>query len=340
MAKRAVVLSAEVELSQTDVPFKTRGENEGYAHLLDVALESGINLVLAHPDCCAGKTVASHWRREATAWHSGETIEFDAVWDRDCRVTREKQPLFSEFTRQEVPLLNNWEFERFVSDKHQNFYMLPDRVPFGVCISRSTDGIHGVNRAVEIFRQSTLHSDLTTDRLMLKPRTSYASEGIVVIEGAREVQADEVDSRFEYLLQGFLETGAGVPELGITSRHDLRVIVCDGKPILSYMRCPSEGNVVSNVAAGGSLHYVQLDALPSEVLSLVAEVDKQLSEYSARLYAIDMGRGKSGRWWLFEINARPGFTWDSENAEDVENKKYLHQQAVSWFARHCPLLKA
>ena len=38
-----------------------------------------------------------------------------------------------------------------------------------------------------------------------------------------------------------------------------------------------------------------------------------------------MGRGKSGRVWVYEMNGKPGQVWDPENPIDIEKTKELQE---------------
>jgi len=333
VSKEVVVFSADIDPeAAAEKPFTIQpSDNEAYGSFFDAASESGYSFLLCHPDRYLNGEVQVHWLRESGEWKIRGEAKVVSVWDRDCRDTLDKRPLFENLTAKRIPICNSWQMDCQLSDKFQNFYLAPDRIPFGLCLENP---LQSLASAVDIFKRSGLPEDLSTEMLLLKPRHYYGGRGIVVLDDRRGGVPEQIPARGDYLLQSFLETSGGIVELGVSGRHDLRIVMVDGQPVLSYVRCPVEGGVISNVGEGGQIVYFDLEQLPEEALRLAAGIDRHLSKYPARMYSVDMAQGKSGRWWIFEINARPSFTWNADHEQDVSNKSKLHRIAIEWFDRH------
>jgi len=65
------------------------------------------------------------------------------------------------------------------------------------------------------------------------------------------------------IVQQFVDSGSGIEKLNIEGVHDLRVVVVDGKPVLSYIRQPESG-YIANVAQGGTMEFVKLKMCPKK----------------------------------------------------------------------------
>jgi glutathione synthase/RimK-type ligase-like ATP-grasp enzyme len=106
-------------------------------------------------------------------------------------------------------------------------------------------------------------------------------------------------------VQKFVDSTRGIPSLDVEGVHDLRIVVLDGEPLVSYVRQPKSG-LISNVSRGGSMENVELTDLPGEVLDIVEEVDEELEDYSDRLYSVDFIFDEDENPWILELNSKPG----------------------------------
>ncbi|MEM7588438.1 MAG: hypothetical protein AAF560_33930, partial [Acidobacteriota bacterium] len=130
------------------------------------------------------------------------------------------------------------------------------------------------------------------------------------------------------IVQAFLETSSGIPELGIRERHDLRLILRDGEIVLAFARMPAESSYVSNCSQGGRELPLAVADLPLRVTRFAAEIDARLSRFGPRLYSLDLGVGRSGKIWIYELNTMPGIVWD----DNLPQNKPLHRKMQSLVA--------
>lgn len=145
---------------------------------------------------------------------------------------------------------------------------------------------------------------LKTDRIVIKPLTGYGGEGVVVTD---KEKPDTASLILPCIAQEFIDTSRGIPGL-VDGMHDFRVIVMDGDIVLSYIRTPPPHKFTANVSQGGKEIEVLRDMVPSEVEKIVAIVEEKFRQFPRRLYTVDMGLDVSGRWKVFELNTRPGFS--------------------------------
>lgn len=147
-------------------------------------------------------------------------------------------------------------------------------------------------------------ASLATDTVTLKPLSGWG--GFNVIIGARE-EVIQKNKQYPCIVQEFIDTAQGIDGL-VDGMHDFRIVSLNGEVGLSYIRTPPPGMFTANVSQGGREIEVPPDAVPPEPHRILAEVDRAFSTYTPRIYTVDMGRDRDGRWYVFEINAKPGFS--------------------------------
>lgn len=132
------------------------------------------------------------------------------------------------------------------------------------------------------------------------------SSGETVFVGKKsDVRHGMKHVEFPYQVQEFIETAKGIPGV-VDTRHDLRLLMMGGIPILATLRTPPEGGFKSNLGYGGKNRLVHLDELPKELFELAGQIDSVLEQYAPfRLYSADFGLTENG-WKLFEVNGWPG----------------------------------
>jgi len=167
------------------------------------------------------------------------------------------------------------------------------------------------------------------DKVAVKELTG--SSGIGVFVGSKK-DAAKVDMKFPLLVQEFIETSGGVP--GITKkRHDVRVVLANGEPIIATLRTPPEGGLKSNIGYGGENRLLSVSELPQDLLELCAKIDNKLEQFGEfRLYSIDCGLTPNG-WRLFEANSMPGVINQARGEQAV-----TYQDKVTSFLKQAALV--
>lgn len=297
------------------------GFAESYAHFVDLGKQHGWSVILGHHSRYRRGQLESGWIWDGE-WRKVSDVKISFVHD---RFSGEGSSLVrSDLAARNILVFNHPELESQTRDKLRSYEIFPHLIPSTI----ATDA-DGVRDAVNEMRSRDIHPDLSKERLFLKPREGHGAQGIIIIEKDIPFIPPE-----KYVLQPFLETADGVPELGIDGRHDFRIIIVNGVPRYAYLRIPPEGSLVSNVSVGGRRRYVALKDIPSSFLQVAQEISSRFAEYMPSIYAVDMGRGRSGKVWVFEINGRPSLAWRSQDSEsEVSLKKELQEMVWSAIIR-------
>ncbi len=159
-------------------------------------------------------------------------------------------------------------------------------------------------------------SKIKSDWVVLKPFNGLKGIGIFI--GSKiDALNFEFDKKYNrYIAQEFVDTGSGIP--GITSgRHDLRIVIVNGKPVWCHVRVPAEGSLLANAAQGGNLTEIDFEKVPESIKEIVGKVSKLFSEkFDNPLYSLDFGMEKDGIPFIFEINDQMGFPKEGMEKRD------------------------
>lgn len=188
-------------------------------------------------------------------------------------------------------MLNDPALDRLCTDKWETYELLPAYFPRTVI----------VHDAAELARAG---SALMGDRLVAKPLDGEEGKGVRI--GPREEILRSV-AAYPYLLQEFLDTSGGIPGI-VEGMHDFRLVSVSGEIVLSYVRTPPPGEMLANVARGGSEVQVPVDGIPEGARLLFDDVDRVLARFPKRVYSVDCCRAPDGAWKIIELNAKPGLT--------------------------------
>lgn len=148
---------------------------------------------------------------------------------------------------------------------------------------------------------------LRTDTIVMKPTSSYGGDGVWI--GPRSDMP--TPATFPVVIQEFIDTSGGIPGV-CEGRHDLRLITLGGRLVDCYVRRPAKDGYLSNVAQGGSIKQVPLDAVPESAKQLATKIDAAFSNFPDRIYSADMGLDSDGTWKLIELNSPPGLPQHEE----------------------------
>ncbi len=149
---------------------------------------------------------------------------------------------------------------------------------------------------------------LQTKWIVIKPTNGLKGLGIFI--GPKDAAFDfQFSTNTKYIAQEFIETKNGIPGIA-NRRHDLRVVIINGKPVWSHVRIPPEDEYKANMSGreGGSLKEVLVANLPESVIKIVKEIaPKFTKKYDSPIYSLDFGFDEKGKPWVFEINDQIGF---------------------------------
>lgn len=157
--------------------------------------------------------------------------------------------------------------------------------------------------------------DTTPGELVVaKPTIGKTSEGVHIgpkAEIAQMLGGMSLGSQ-PMLVQAFVETERGMPELGIQGRHNARVVLIGGRPIFAFGRLVAKGSDIIKNDSFDSLHFTGPDDFPDDLLGGVEQVRRALASLPDGMntvVAADFMRGsvagEDDRLYLCELNRRP-----------------------------------
>lgn len=267
--------------------FKAKHYEEAYNEIFDLLVKKGIHVVwlMGQGTYVGHGAFTKHWVQVRQSdgrylYKKQGHITVDAVFDKDH---------FKDDGH--VLKVNNDRLYQLCWSKEKTYEVLGDFHPKSVLVRDETE----------------LDDALITipgDKIAVKTLTG--SSGLGVYVGSKtDVHTEQELLRYPLLVQEFIETSGGVP--GITdSRHDIRVVLLNGEPVVATLRTPPEGELKSNIGYGGAHRLLSVRELPEELLELCASIDKKLESYgNFRIYSVDFGLTPHG-WRMFEANGMPG----------------------------------
>ncbi|MCB0836045.1 MAG: hypothetical protein KDD99_05220, partial [Bacteroidetes bacterium] len=302
-------------------PFQKHNENDTYAHLSELCNQANINLYITHFANAINDSMVLSWRFENGEW---KMLELPAS---EITISYADLPqnfpsanvLRNLLIKNGVIFINHLNMSDSLTDKVLTYQLFPNSIPptFDTSLPDLSERLLNVST----------HPDLRTDKIILKPRYGERGKGIEVIELA-EVDSDRVAQMEDYIIQPIMESDSGIPELGIEGRHDLRMLVYNGEIKDCFVRVPQKDNFICNQSHGGRLIYININDIPEKIRGIAGEIDKALSHYSPRYYSIDIGVGRSGKIWVYELNTMPGVVWNAD-ASDKEKYFPMHKTIVN-----------
>ena len=326
----ALLIATIVRCSPHPLPFVKDEENASYGHLAALCADRGLDLHLTHHDNLSGGAEDGQAKALAWGWRGGAWQRMDLPLAGISLCYADLPPNFSgaeAFRRalesHPIRIVNALKLSDLLTDKLATFQLFKEDVP----LTWSADAPDLTSRV----RAARHHPDLSVDKLFLKPRFGERGRGIYVtgLEGL-----DEHPARLfqDYIVQSFLETGSGIPELGIHERHDLRLIVRNGEIVLAFARMPAAASYVSNCSQGGREMPLAIANLPDFVVRFAADIDARLCHFGPRLYSLDLGIGHSRKIWIYELNTMPGIVWDDKLPENKPLHLNMHRILADWLS--------
>ena len=320
---RCVLLIATIVRSSPQaLPFETVDASSSYGHLAGLCAERGYDLCVTHYDNCSGSKVLA-WAWQNGSWHlTNLPLAKISLCYADLP---DSFPGAKAFRRalesRSIPVVNALRLSDLLTDKLATHDFFEEHVPLTLRVD--------LPDLVDRLRDRRLHPDLSTGKLFLKPRYGERGKGLYVTDLAG-LPGHPALGYADYILQAFLETRDGIPELGIHCRHDLRLIVCDGQVVLAFVRLPTGESLVSNCSQGGREVPLSVRRLPARIIRFACSVDARLQPFGPRLYSLDLGIGRTGKIWIYELNTMPGIVWDDLLPANKPLHQKMHRILANW----------
>lgn len=224
------------------------------------------------------------------------SLKMDAVFDRSGGMSFPPKDIGYK-------VLNNIYFKRLCNNKNETHKIIGEFMPKSARITNADELLE----QLKLFSESSL--------AVLKPAKGMCGKGII-IDHPEKIARIHIEDRQEYVLQEFVDTSEGIPEI-IGGYHDLRIVIADGKIVLSHVRIPREGSLLANVAQGGSIQEVPVKDIPKFIIDMIKKIQTRIDEkFDYPLYSIDLGIQDEIRLFVFELNDQIGFPSEQMEAKE------------------------
>jgi glutathione synthase/RimK-type ligase-like ATP-grasp enzyme len=282
-------------------PFKKDHVNTTYEYFTDLAYKKDSKIFIGRFDWYSDGRFQKAYSFDGENWEKLNDVEIDVVFDK-YRFDEQTIGLKKEIDDRH-PVLNSFEVEQICKDKLLAYEKFPENHP-----ETREATLENVEKMLKKY-----------GKVVVKPLAAHAGEGVEIIDDISEF--DESEGK---IVQQFVDSGSGIEKLNIEGVHDLRVVVVDGKPVLSYIRQPESG-YIANVAQGGTMEFVKIEDVPEKAMKIVDSVVDMLDE-KQYVCGVDMIFDRNQKPWILELNSKPGMSF--YNKKEIKEWKDPYIKAV------------
>ena len=281
-----------------------RGHETAITHPINLTIRDSITLSLCKTIKNVGKltsNVSSFYKNVEFDSEMRQLDEFDVIFMRDNPPMDSLVLNFLDSIKDDVFIMNAIGGLREANNKiYTAAYYDPERdlIP----TTHVSKNIEYLQRIIE---------ESESDKMIMKPLDGYGGSGVIVIEKAAM-------ANIKSLLDFYINGTKGQSDYVILQDYvegaedgDVRILMLNGEPIGALRRRPVEGDVRSNISAGGSVEKYKLTA--SDKI-LCKKIGKKLVRDGIYYAGLDLIGGK-----LIEVNVMsPGTITDINRLNKVK----------------------
>lgn len=318
----AILNNETVRPETSDRPFFSETHNLGYSALFERASEMNVPILLAHDGDYSHGKVRAAWYYGYGQWHKGGEQKIYGIYDKFESSSPWGRQLLADAASRGIPIFNDPLLTMVVDDKLLSYVNFPEFVPYTAYFGKGTSDIQKV---IQDFQEQCLeqgYGEITS--FICKPQTGSAARDIFRFNQSNIMDIFHIPNG-EYVLQPFIESKEGIPEIGLKGRHDFRLILGNGEFVTSFIRQPKGDGFISNdFDSKEMVYFTHENEIPPKFLEVAKKIDQKFAHIRPRLVSYDLVRNQDGRVLCFEMNARPGLMFDPENPQDVDGARRLH----------------
>jgi glutathione synthase/RimK-type ligase-like ATP-grasp enzyme len=278
-------------------PFTNKDYQYSYEYFYSLCQKNGVQMYRASYEWYDYK---NHFFRYAWIyvgkngnWKRVKNIKPDLIYDK----TKARMETYykKSLIARHYSFINNLRFTQIIDDKFLTSKLFSEWSKESFIVKNNAE------------LQKTL-GYIKTTRVVIKPISESGGKGILIISknAARKLALND-----EYIVQEFIDSSHGIS--GITDgTHDLRLVFVNKKVVYAYIREPKKGNLLANLAQGGSLKIVPNKLIPASVLPIIQKAHKIFASFSPRIYTIDIMYDTNKKPWVVELNSMPGLYFTPE----------------------------
>jgi glutathione synthase/RimK-type ligase-like ATP-grasp enzyme len=210
-----------------------------------------------------------------------------------------------------VALSNTLEIDNICTDKWKTYELLEEFCPKTIVTHNDQEFESGLT-AIE------------TKKIVIKPLDQEEGHGVYIgdIEYIKSSPKE-----YPLLIQEFLDSSAGMPGF-VDGIHDFRVALMNGEIVYSFVRTPPPGELLANIARGGTSQVIPEPNIPQEAKDLVFKIDEKMAKFGNRFYGVDMAFTPQGLR-IIELNSKLGLHENNRHPIFIEFKKKLAKYLVN-----------
>jgi hypothetical protein len=338
------MLNSEIPgIGSGKTPFYSRSLSDSYVHFFHLAHRGGGQMLFASAeDFLPDGTIRGHWVPRGRDWVPvTEAAALDLIFDK----LGGNDPLFTSVIERaielQIPVFGHYGLNRFVGDKWACYQAFSEHL----ALTRLMDGDRqSIEEQIDAFfelmdRHYAQHDEVA----VLKPRWGWESRGLFLLarrpggvtahllSGDQLTQPAHLEqlldsvARHPYVIQAWVNTTRGIPEIGLQAeRHDARFVFVISEPgtasfLQAYVKTPQE------------MLYFPIERFPAQAIALLEAVAERVAQsFPYGIFCIDLMRDVSGRWFVTELNDQVGFNIDFDSERDVHGvtelmERYLHE---------------
>ncbi|MDD3083652.1 MAG: ATP-grasp domain-containing protein [Candidatus ainarchaeum sp.] len=291
-------------------PFIDFEFNIAYSLFSEIGKEFDIKVIFAKYSDYSNGFIKKYWFFEKKWEKSNNKVKPNLFYDK-FPMTKEGISLKKKLSKKNI-LFNSFELELFCKDKYLQSKKFPEFSPKTFLIKNNKDFLKSFKK-------------IESEKIILKPRYGLGSKGIKIFDKKEKIRKQNFSE--DYILQEFIDTSKGIPELNINGVHDLRCVVVNGKICFSFVRIPKKG-LIASIHRGGKAINVRV---PKKVFLMVKKIDFFMKFFGNRFYSVDVFFSNN-KYYLVELNSKPGFGVGVEfgfTKKEEELMKIVFKEIVS-----------
>ncbi|MCX6765372.1 MAG: hypothetical protein NT136_00135 [Candidatus Moranbacteria bacterium] len=273
-------------------PFKNKQYQYSYEYFYNLCRINGIQIYRASYEWYDyQKNIFRYawvFEGEGAKWKKVKNLKPDLIYDK----TKARLEVYykKELIEENYPFINDLQFTQLVDDKFIT----------SLFFEKWSKKCWLVNNKEELRK---VLPKIKTNKVVLKPLLESGGKDIQILNKKEAISKALLDK--VYLAQEFIDSSFGVP--GVSNYyHDLRLVFVNNKVIYAYIREPKKGNLLANLAQGGTLKIIPFKKIPKSVFAAVNYANKIFETFEPRVFSIDFMFDKKRKPWVVELNSMPG----------------------------------
>jgi glutathione synthase/RimK-type ligase-like ATP-grasp enzyme len=236
------------------------------------------------------------FEKKSGGWRRVNSIKPDLIFDKTK--SRPEVEYKKSIIGKKYKIFNNPLFTTLIDNKLYVSHLFTEWMKTNILIQDKTE--------LEVALDQTRGA-----RAVVKPLTLSGGENIYIgnkKDIILKIEEDGVGLE-NYIVQDFIDSSGGIPGV-MEGIHDLRMVFMNDLLVYSYYRIPAEGELLANLAQGGSMEIVPIDKLPESLVPIIKKAKDIFSVYSSKIYTMDVMFDEEKRPWIIELNSMPGMYFE------------------------------